>query len=312
MDALDRYRGSLIGLAVGDALGAPFEFRQPGSYPKVTDFSDVGGPWNLKAGEWTDDTSMALCLAESLIERHGFDPVDQLTKYLRWYHEGYMSSTGKCFDIGTTTLRGLLRYEATKEPYDLTDDLANASNGSLMRLAPVPMFYRSNPEAAIMYSGMSSKTTHGSPIAVDACRYFGGLIIGALNDVPKEELLKPKYCPIDGFWDTMPMRLEVEEVASGSFKKRGPPEIKASGYVVKTLEAALWALNMSNSFEEGCIRAVNLGDDTDTVGAVYGQLAGALYGVDGIPDRWRERLVKIAHIDSLAELLFFNQLAASN
>ena len=180
MEQIEHYRGSLLGLAVGDALGTTLEFKAPGIFQPVKDITG-GGPFHLKPGQWTDDTSMALCLADSLIERKGFNPVDQLERYLRWYREGYLSSTGDCFDIGGTVSSALARFEKTHEPYCGSTDPHSAGNGSIMRLAPVPLFYANEPEEAIEKSGESSRTTHGAPTAVDACRYLGGLIVGAVN-----------------------------------------------------------------------------------------------------------------------------------
>src|SRR5687767_1119493 len=145
---IQRFRGSLLGLAVGDALGTTLEFKPPGIFPPLTDMIG-GGPFNLEAGEWTDDTSMALCLAESLIERQAFDPVDQLARYLQWYRQGYLSSNGRCFDIGTTVRAALRRFEQTHEPYCGPTDPMSAGNGSLMRLAPVPLAYALSPAEAI-------------------------------------------------------------------------------------------------------------------------------------------------------------------
>ncbi len=116
MKKIERYRGSLLGLAVGDALGTTLEFKAPGTFKPIKDIVG-GGPFHLKPGQWTDDTSMALCLAESLIEKNGFDPVDQLERYVRWYRQGHLSSTGKCFDIGGTVRSALSRFERTHEPY---------------------------------------------------------------------------------------------------------------------------------------------------------------------------------------------------
>ncbi|MDF1554076.1 MAG: ADP-ribosylglycohydrolase family protein, partial [Deferrisomatales bacterium] len=179
--ALDpgRFHGALLGLAVGDALGTTVEFQVPGTFEPVTDLVG-GGPFHLAPGQWTDDTSMALCLAESLAERGGFDPADQMRRYLRWYREGVWSSTGKCFDIGTATRGALERFERTGEPYSGTDPDAKG-NGSLMRLAPVPLFFAADPARAIEFSGESSRTTHGAAVCVDACRYLGALIVGAVN-----------------------------------------------------------------------------------------------------------------------------------
>ena len=298
-----RYRGSLLGLAVSDAVGTTLEFKPPGTFSPIQDMIG-GGPFSLMPGQWTDDTSMALCLAESLISRQGFDPIHQLETYLRWYHQGHLSSNGVCFDIGSTVRQALLNFEDTREPYCGATNPRSAGNGSIMRLAPVPLFYARQPEEAIAKSADSSRTTHGAATAVDACRYLGGLIVGAVNGVSKEELLSEFYCPIPGYWQEHPLVDEIAEIAAVSFKRREPPAIKGTGYVVKSLEAALWAFYKSNSFREGCLLAVNLGDDADTTGAVYGQLAGAFYGEDGIPENWRSQLAHRELIESFADRIF--------
>ena len=181
-DPMSRYRGCLLGLAVGDAAGTTLEFRRPGTFEPISDMVG-GGPFGLKPGEWTDDTSMALCLAESLVEKRGFEPVDQLERYTRWYRHGHLSSTGTCFDIGNTVRQALLKFEKTKEPYCGSTDPRSAGNGSIMRLAPVPLFYAGSPKLAVEKSGESSRTTHGALTCVDACRYMGGLITGAVSGV---------------------------------------------------------------------------------------------------------------------------------
>jgi ADP-ribosylglycohydrolase len=162
--------------------------------------------------------------------------------------------------------------------------------GCLMRLAPVPLFFASDPDEAIRMSGESSRTTHGARSCVDACRFFGGLIVGALRGEPKETLLSRRYSPTGDAWKKEPLCPEVDEIASGSYKRKSPPEIVGSGYVVKSLESALWAFHCSGTFEEGCLLAANLGDDADTTAAVYGQIAGAYYDIRGIPERWRNRI----------------------
>jgi len=298
-----RFLGCLLGLATGDALGTTLEFRQPDTFEPIEDMVG-GGPFDLLPGCWTDDTSMALCLAESLIECNGFDPIDQLQRYRRWWREGYLSSNGHCFDIGNTVRRALLRFEETGEPFPGPTDPCSAGNGSIMRLAPVPMFYCYDPELAIEMAANSSRTTHGAQEAIDACRYLCALIVGALRGTPKEELLAERYCPIPGYWERHPLAERIDEVAAGSFKERQPPEIRGSGYVVHTLEAALWAFYHSDSFEEGCLMVVNLGEDADSTGAVYGQLAGAYYGVQGIPERWLQRLAHRALIEEIADRLY--------
>lgn len=303
MTLRERYRGALLGLAAGDALGTTVEFRAPGSFPPVTEITG-GGPFRLKPGQWTDDTSMALCLAESLVERSGHDPIDQLERYVRWWRQGHLSSTGRCFNIGRGTKGALRRFEQMRVAYCGSTDSRASGNGSIMRLAPVPLAYARDPRQAVILSGDSSRTTHASPECVSAARYLGGLIVGALLGATKEELLSPYYAPVPGLWDEFPLAPEVAEVASGSFHRREPPEIRGSGYVVATLEAALWAFARTDNFRDGALKVVNLGDDADTTGAVYGQLAGAFYGESGIPAEWRACLCLRETIESLADRLY--------
>ena len=139
MQPIERFSGCLLGLAIGDTVGTTLEFKRPGSFEPLTDMVG-GGPFRLKPGQWTDDTSMALCLAASLIECRGFDARDQMERYVRWWREGYMSSTGHCFDIGNTTAEALGIFQRTRDPFAGSTDLDKAGNGSLMRPAPVPMF----------------------------------------------------------------------------------------------------------------------------------------------------------------------------
>lgn len=299
----DRYRGALLGLAVGDALGTALEFTLPGGFEPVDDIVG-GGPFGLEPGQWTDDTSMALCLADSLVECGGFEPIDQLARYTRWWRDGCLSSTGCCFDIGIATRAALARFERTGEAWCGSTDPNIAGNGSIMRLAPVPLFFARDPLEAIERSGDSSRTTHAAPTTIDACRYFGALLVGAVAGVPKEVLLQPRWSPTLGYWDQCPLVPEIDEIAGGAFARREPPEVRGGGYVVRSLEAALWALNRTNSFREGALAAVNLGEDADTTGAVYGQLAGALYGEDAIPIEWREKLALRETIERLADGLW--------
>jgi ADP-ribosylglycohydrolase len=303
MDKVQRFRGCLLGLAAGDAVGTTLEFRRPGSFEPISDMVG-GGPFGLQPGQWTDDTSMALCLAASLVECAGFDPADQMRRYARWYREGYFSSTGRCFDIGNTVSQALSHFERSGEAYAGSSHPRSAGNGSIMRLAPVPMFYAADPAQAMAASYHSSRTTHGAATAVDACHYFGGLLAGALNGAAKDRLLSPFYTPVAGYWDSHPLVPEIAEIAAGSFKERQPPQIQGTGYVVRSLEAALWAFYHSDNFRDGCLLAANLGDDADTTAAVYGQLAGAYYGESAIPPHWRSQLALRDTIISLADQLY--------
>jgi ADP-ribosylglycohydrolase len=298
----DRCVGAMLGLAAGDALGTTVQFKAPGSFKPITDMLG-GGPFKLNAGQWTDDTAMALCLAESLLKCGGFDTGDQMTRYVRWWRNGHWSSTGTCVDIGNTTRDALSRFVRTGDTLAGSTAKHAAGNGSLMRLAPVPLFFSRNPMRAIAMAGVSSRTTHGTTVAIDACRYFAGLIVGAVNEVSKDELLSPGYCPVRGLWNIEPLHEDIEAIAQGSFHLKQPPVIRGTGYVVDCLEAALWAFATTDDFQSGALAAVNLGDDADTTGAVYGQIAGAYYGVDSIPSSWREKITFVDEIIDMGERL---------
>lgn len=300
MEEIERYRGCLVGMAVGDALGAAVEFQPPGSFPPVREMLG-GGPFHLKPGQWTDDTAMALCLADSLLSRGGFDPRDQLVRYLNWYRHGYLSSTGTCFDIGGTVRAALERFEATGSAYCGSLDPNTAGNGSLMRLAPVPLFYARRPWEALQWAADSSRTTHATAVAVDACRYYAGLIVGALRGEAKEALTSAHYSPVEGYWKTHPLHPEIDHLAAGSFRRnRG---IRGQGGARASLEAALWAFHTTESYEEAVLAGVNLGEDADTVAAICGQLAGAFYGHSAIPERWRAQIAHSDLVHSFADRL---------
>ena len=303
MDPIERYLGCLVGLAVGDAMGTVLEFKARGAFEPVTGMLG-GGPFHLQPGEWTDDTSIALCLAESLMEKQGFDACDQMERYVRWYREGHYSVKPYCFDIGNTVREALTRFEKSGEPFSGSTNPYTAGNGSIMRLAPVPMAFASKPQDAIRMSAESSRTTHAAQEALDACRYMGGLIAGALNGEDKETFLSEGYAPVKGLWEREPLAEKIRDIAGGSFKRKSEVEIHASGYVVHTLEAALWAFSGSDNFQDGCLKAINLGDDADTTGAVYGQIAGAYYGITGIPTTWLQRLAQRELIEDFARRLF--------
>ncbi len=311
LSPLDRHLGCLVGLAAGDALGTTSEFRSPGSFEPIDDIVG-GGPFRLEPGQWTDDTSMALCLAESLIARSGFDPLDQCERYLDWMKNGHLSSNGRCFDIGNTVSRALRNFQSTRNPYSGPSGNYDAGNGSIMRLAPVPMCFANDPEQAIHLSGESSRTTHQTTACIDACRYLGGLLAALLNGVGKETALSLAYHPTRGSWKEGDLCHEIAVIAGGSFKTKQPPQIRGTGYVVHSLEAALWAFHHSDNFRDGALLAVNLGDDADTTGAVYGQLAGAYYGLEGIPAEWKKKIADLDLICDFARDLFDRATASAD
>jgi ADP-ribosylglycohydrolase len=223
---------------------------------------------------------------------------------VRWYRDGHHSSKGYCFDIGHTVREALTAFERDGDPETSgVRHEMSAGNGSIMRLSPVPIRYAMEPERALAIAGDSSTTTHAHPEAVDACRYFAGLIVGALQGRSKGEILTLLFSPASGRWSWNELVAPIQEVASGSFLRRHPPEIKGIGYVTRSLEAALWAFATTESFEEGALRAVNLGNDADTTGAVFGQIAGACYGAQQIPHRWRDKIAHRSTIELMARQL---------
>ena len=299
----DQSIGSLIGLAVGDAVGTTIEFQSPGTFTPLVDMIG-GGPFDLKPGEWTDDTSMALCLAESLTERSFFDPIDQLQRYVKWWKKGHFSVKGHCFDIGTQVRAALMDFVASGNPYCGPIGPMNAGNGSLMRLCPVVIAHAHSPSAAIFLAGQSSRTTHGNRECVDACRFFAGLLVSAIRGTSKDELLQTMHAPLPDLWHHEPLTPKVAAIAAGSFKTKSPPDIRGTGYVVDCLEAALWAFHSTDSYEDAVLAAANLGDDADTTAAVCGQLAGAFYGLTGIPEKWLVKLAQRKQIEALAASVF--------
>jgi ADP-ribosylglycohydrolase len=295
MNIKDRFKGAMFGMAAGDALGTTVEFQSRGSFPLLTTIIG-GGVFDLHPGDWTDDTSMGLCIAESLGKRKCFDPVHQMDLFVAWWAHGHNSSRPDkgAFDMGAT-VRGALRgwknaksfgsnYDAN--PYQGSTDPNSAGNGCIMRLAPVPLFfYKESDEEIVKYCMLSSKTTHGAETCLQSSAFFGLMIAKAVQGKDKEALYTEAA---DHMLNNFTLHPEVKEVVEGSFKLKTERFIYSSGYVVQTLEAALWAFYKTDNFRDGALMAANLGYDADTVGAVYGQLAGAYYGYEGIPEEWRK------------------------
>jgi ADP-ribosyl-[dinitrogen reductase] hydrolase len=293
----NKFIGSFLGLAIGDALGAPIEFETRDSYTPITQMR-AGGPFNLQVGQWTDDTSLALCMAASLIEKKQFNPEDITKRFYEWFKNGYMSCTGHCFDIGNTTKRALMRF-VESGVYFAGSTIDPASNGSLMRLAPIPIFFHDDLDKTLFFAGESSRLTHAPVICVDACKALALLIHRALNGKSKNEILdyKPdelKVCP------------EIEAILKGSYNKTRE-EISAKGLAITCLEAALWAFSQTDNFNDGVLLAVNLGEDSDTTGAVFGQLAGAFYGAKSFRTDFLESLWERKLIESLTLNLVINR-----
>ncbi|WP_373693851.1 ADP-ribosylglycohydrolase family protein [Parafrankia sp. BMG5.11] len=267
-------------LAVGDAVGTTLEFKQRDSYPLLTDMIG-GGPFRLKPGEWTDDTAMALALAQSLIDCGDLDPADLMKRFVQWRKDGAYSCTGTCFDIGMTVSSALSRWQRTGDPLAGSTDPDTAGNGSLMRLAPVALCYFGDRQKLRQVAADQSRTTHGAPEAVSSCVAYAELIAEAIEGSPRGQVLKPR----DGDYAH-----RIGKILDGSWRGKPREEVKSSGYVAHSLEAALWSIGRTADFRSAILTAANLGEDADTTAAIAGQLAGALYGASGIPDDWLQKV----------------------
>lgn len=295
MEQEDRFRGCLLGLAVGDAVGTTLEFCPRGTFVPISDMIG-GGPFGLLPGQWTDDTSMALCLAASLTETGGFDVADQMRRYVDWRTDGYMSSTGRCFDIGNATSVALSKFKRTGEPFSGSTDPYSAGNGCIMRLAPIPMFFFPDADKVSHFSAESSRTTHAAPECLLASRVFGEMLRRALSGASKEDILLGVEA--EGMESS-----GIRNIVGGTYRSKTREEIRGSGYVVECLEAALWCFWTTETFRDAILEAANLGDDADTTAAVCGQIAGAYYGKSGIPAHWLLRLHGREDMEALAEKL---------
>ncbi|MXW53322.1 MAG: ADP-ribosylglycohydrolase family protein [Gammaproteobacteria bacterium] len=291
---VSRAIGALVGLAVGDALGTTLEFAGRDQCPLHTEMMG-GGPFGLQAGEWTDDTSMALCLADSLLAKGRFDAKDSMDRYVRWWREGENSSNGSCFDIGITVSGSLSRYVHSGDPWCGLTDPSTSGNGSLMRLAPIPIFFHDDTDQASAMAMAQSRTTHASDESVQACEYYCTLIVEAINGESKERILRSRESQASE---------KIRQIARGNWKSKTRDQIESTGYVVHSLEAALWSVHTSNSFEGALVKAVNLAGDADSVGAIAGQLAGALWSYEAIPTRWLQALTQLEHLVGLAKKLY--------
>jgi len=284
-------KGTLLGLATGDALGTTVEFRLRDTFAKHTEMTG-GGAFAVKPGEWTDDTAMALCLGQSLVECQGFNPKDQLARYQDWFHHGYMACQGQCIDIGNATRQALARYAEKGCDYVGSDNPFSSGNGAIMRLAPA-VVAASDRATALDYAINSSRTTHASADCLDGAELMAAVLWELGQGADLKEVL-------DQLPDTEERGMAIGRIKRGDFRTASRNNIASSGYVIDTLEAALWSCYHAENFEQALITAVNLGDDADTVGAVTGQIAGAAWGVQAIPPRWLDKLAWRDRITNLS------------
>ena len=293
VEALDKAKGLLMGLAVGDAVGTTLEFQ-------IRDSSNIydmvgGGPFNLKAGEWTDDTSMALCLAETYIEKNCCDIGFFREKLISWYKTGHNSSNGVCFDIGNATHYALEQVIKHGPDWLGNNSPETAGNAALIRHAPVAIFRRKSFIDGWRDASIQSMSTHCAPESIDGCRYFNTILHYLLNGYGKNEAFAPHK---------MSLLVRLLIINAGEYKEKHRDQIRSSGYVIDTLEAALWAVWHTDNFKDAILLAANLADDADSVAATAAQLAGALYGLSGIPAEWVDKIVDKDRILSMAEELF--------
>jgi len=235
---------------------------------------------------------MAMTLEESLLANDLFDEKDLLQRFCDWADKGDYSHNGRCFDIGMTVRGALARFDKTGDPVAGSTDPQSAGNGSLMRLAPVPIRFPFAPDRLEEVARRPSRTTHGAEEAVEACAAYAGLIAKAIRGESKEVVLSSssRYWPARG---AAAMRMETIRWHRG--------QVRGSGYVIHSLEAALWAVGNAGSYREAVLLATNLSEDADTTAAIAGQLAGALWGVTGIPGAWLTRLAWRERISDLAD-----------
>ena len=272
----DRFQGALLGLAAGDAVAAPTQYRRPGRFTPVGDMIG-GGPFDLPRGGWSDDTAMALCLAESLLECGGFDAADQVARYRRWQQDGHLSATGQCVGITAGTARALARARWRRQPFSGSHDPLLQDPEPLSRVAPVPMFFFARGTAAGERSAEAARTTSQSPRVLAACRALGEALHAALSGQSKAAILA-----VGG-----------READPGSATDTAPG----------ALAAVLEAFRGTHNFRDAVLTAANLGGNSDVVASVTGALAGAHYTAGGIPTLWRNSLMKKQLIEAVADKL---------
>ena len=294
----------MLGHAVGDALGVPVEFctREELDANPVTDMRGFG-TYPYPAGTWSDDTSMSLCTLEAM-SHEDWNLSRIMDNFVKWLNDGEFTPTGECFDVGKTTYEAIRRYLKGCGQHECggADEYDNG-NGSLMRINPF-VFYASIGEMDYNFFreiiAKGSKLTHAHERAVVGCQIYGYALSFLLTEQSKESLKRG----IDEAYNDLkdvPEISHYERIFEPNFAKLSRNEIKSSGYVVDTLEAALWCVLTTDSYRECVLKAVNLGGDTDTIAAIAGGLAGALYGYDAIPKEWLDTLAKVGYIEDLCD-----------
>ncbi|WP_438712073.1 ADP-ribosylglycohydrolase family protein [Aquimarina muelleri] len=302
---LDNIKGGIFGVAVGDALGVPVEFKSREFLKKqpVTDFMGYMC-WNQPPGTWSDDTSLTLCLVDSLIK--DYDVEDIAKTFAKWYTNGYWGAHNEVFDIGGSTrysLDRVLKGESGKYSGNMFE--TDNGNGSLMRTLPLVFFLQKETDSNKRYQKIKevSSITHAHFRSVFSCfiyvEYALLLLQGQDKFVAYENMKKP-LLEFAYKMDFNPIEIDLfHRILKGNIFEESKDFIQSSGYVLHSLEASLWCLLTSDSYEESVLKAVNLGGDTDTTGAITGGLAGLYYGYNTIPETWKFQLAKFEDIEEL-------------
>ncbi len=308
MELINTVRAAVLGHAIGDALGVPVEFVTRDELQKhpVTDMLAYG-TYNVPKGTWSDDTSMTLCTLNSITVQGKIDLEHIMSELVKWVDDGHMTPHGKVFDIGRTCLSGIMNYQHGKGVHNCGCNREfDNGNGSLMRIIPISLynfFKRVDREAAIDNINAVSALTHAHDRSCIACGIYD-FVIQELLAFPQKSSVKIALKKAYAFYDGFPELKHFERLCSPDFGLIADKEIKSSGYVVDTLEAAIWCLLTANSYKECVLKAVNLGQDTDTVAAVAGGLAGLLYGYKQIPAEWIKTLAKHNEIIKMCDAFY--------
>lgn len=282
--------GCFYGGIVGDALGAPIEFKIRDKFEPIKDMNVINFNFGLEPGGWTDDTSMMLCLAQSLIEKQRVDKKDNLEKYSKWFRSGYMSVKDHCVDIGYQTSKSILDFESNGSLVSKFNQDKDSGNGGIMRIGPVPIFYYNRDiQLCIKECEESSITTHSSQICRDAARYIGCILYLLINGIKRDHLIEQVKIHIS----RESLCEEILDIYDGKYLEKERKEIHSSGYVIHTLEAALYSFFKFDTFKDSVLFSVNLGNDSDTVGCVTAMICGAFYGINAIPEEWINKLHKL-------------------
>ncbi|WP_022853912.1 ADP-ribosylglycohydrolase family protein [Thermodesulfatator atlanticus] len=308
MDKRNRVIGGLLGLCIGDALGVPVEFESRNSL-KVNPLTDMIGyrTHNQPPGTWSDDSSLAFCLAESLC--NGLDLQDIANRFVKWLYEGYWTPYGEVFDVGSTTRTAISRLKNGVPPLEAgpKDEFSNG-NGSLMRILPLSFYLeKRDREQQFEVTHQVSRLTHGHLRAQMACGIYIQIAINLLKgNTPKMAYERMKNTVSD-YYSKQPYATEFQHfrrIIESDISELPKDAIKSSGYVIDTLEASLWCFLNNNSYTNTVLTAVNLGGDTDTLGAVTGGLAGIYYGCEGLPEKWISKIIRVEDIIRLGGKLY--------